>query len=267
MTIPGGHAESSENSSLLKHLAAAGKMLRAKQLDAAANELSAAVTADFGKLEAGYVMGMILLEEDRAEEAGQVYSEILEQDPDFPEVHTRLCATSLRSGDPESALREAKAAGAPNPNNPVAHLNAGIVLVQMRNFDAAKAEFQASMRSKPDYALAYVSLGSLLDDLHDFNGAAEQYKKALTLNPNDPNVHYNLGIAYGNKGDYASAIREYREAPEARFSGSAPEPRRGSHPHRPSCGGYRIPRAFRPRAGLAGLSRLPGKRADEHRPT
>ena len=65
---------------------------------------------------------------------------------------------------------EAKAALKQNPNNPVAHMNAGLALRAMRNFDAAKAEFQESIRSKPDYALVYGNLGILLDDLKDHDG-------------------------------------------------------------------------------------------------
>src|SRR5215472_385375 len=208
---PAGHTNGTESSALLQHLSAAGKMIRANQYDQATAELSAAVTNDFGKSEAGFVMGNILLDQQRYAEAGELYSEIFGEDPDFPQLHTRLSATYYDVGDLESALREAKAAIAENPNNPVAHLNAGLALTDMRKFDAAKAELQASIRSKPDYARAYAGLGSVLDELHDFDGAAEQYKKALALNP-DANTHYNLGVTFGNKGDFVSAIREYREA-------------------------------------------------------
>jgi tetratricopeptide (TPR) repeat protein len=198
-------------SALFQLLTAAGKMIRAGQLDEATSELTTALTGSTERSEAGFVMGLILLRQRRFAEAAELYSEILGQDPNFPQVHTRLSAAYYNGGDIEDALREAKAAIAENPNDPAAHLNAGLALGDMHKFDAAKSELQASIRCKPDYALAYHGLGRLLDDLHDFEGAAEQYKKAIAINPSDANIHYNLGVTYGNKGDYVSAIREYRE--------------------------------------------------------
>src|SRR5215472_1144066 len=178
---PPAKADSAESSGLLQHLSAAGKMLHAGQFAEASAELSAAVTNDFGKPEAGFVMGMILLDQQHYDQAGALYSEIFREDPDFPQLHTRLSAAYYNVGDTENAFREAKAAIAENPDNPAAHLNAGLALSEMRKFDAAKSELQASIRSKPDYARAYSALGGILDDLHDFEGAVEQYKKVIAL--------------------------------------------------------------------------------------
>jgi tetratricopeptide (TPR) repeat protein len=204
-------ADSTSGTELLQHLSRAGNLINAGQLDAAANELAASLDDVAGKPEVGFVMGMILIKRQQWEEAGQVYSEILRRDPDFPEVHVRLSLTYYQSGDSQNALREAKAALAQNPNNPVAHMNAGLAMRSLRSFDAAKSELQLAIRCKPDYEPAYVNLGILLDELSDFDGAIAQYKKALTLKPDDINARYDLGVAYGGKGDFVSAIREYRE--------------------------------------------------------
>jgi tetratricopeptide (TPR) repeat protein len=154
----------------------------------------------------------VLILQNEAEQALRVYQQILDDEPDFPQVHTRLSYCYHAVGDGDSALREAKAALAQNADDPVAHLNAGTVLLEMRNTDAAKSEFQESIRSKPDYALAYVNLAILLDDARDYQGAITMYKKAIALKPDDALAHYNLGVVYGEKEDYIAAIREYREA-------------------------------------------------------
>jgi hypothetical protein len=88
---PGGAAESA----LFLHLSAAGKMIRAGQLDEATNELTTALTGNTGRSEAGFVMGLILLLQRRFAEAAELYSEILAQDPNFPQVHTRLSAAYI----------------------------------------------------------------------------------------------------------------------------------------------------------------------------
>jgi len=202
---------STEESALLQHLSSAGAKIRAGQLDEATRELTTALTGGSGASEIGFVQGMVLIHLKRFEEAGRVYLEIRREDPDFPQLHTRLSLTYFQTGHAEDALREAKAALTDNPGNPSACLNAGLALTNLRNFDAAKSQMQACIRNKPDFELAYAGLGILLDDMKDFDGAIAQYKKALALKPDDANTRYNLGVVYGNEADYVSAIREYRE--------------------------------------------------------
>jgi tetratricopeptide (TPR) repeat protein len=207
-----GEASSESDSQLLQHLSHAGALLKSGKLDDAGDELTDALSRSSAKSEIGFVMGMVLIKQERYPEAGAIYSQILSEDPGFPELHARLSLAYYETGDPDEALRQAKAALAESPNNPVAHLNAGLSLQALQHFDAAKQEFQAALRCKPDYILAYIDIGDVLSDLNQFDGAIEQYKKALALEPNNGRAHYNLGVVYDRKGDLVSAIREYREA-------------------------------------------------------
>ena len=209
---PTERRDGSSDGSFLRHLSVAGKFVHAGELDEASAELDASLTDDSQKTAAGYVMGEVLIKQDRVQDALAVYSEILEQDPDFPEAHVRLSYAYLNSNEPEEALRQSKAALDRNPDNPVAHVNAGVSYQELGKAEAARSEFLASIRCKPDYDIAYENLGSLLDDLHDYDGAIEQYKKAVALQPANAIAHYDLGVVYGKKGDYIAAIRENREA-------------------------------------------------------
>ena len=209
-TSPSGNTDTASDKELLQHLSHAGSLIKSNQLDDAASELTSSLSGG-NKSEVGFVVGMVLIGQQRYPEAGKVYSRILAQDPDFPELHARLSLTYYQTGDADEALRQAKAALAENPNNPVAHMNAALSLQTLQHFDAAKQEFQKSIQCKPDYVLAFVNLGGLLDQLKDFDGAIEQNKKALALDPGNIRARYDLGISYANKGDLVSAIREYRE--------------------------------------------------------
>ncbi len=195
----------------LRHLSSAGKLIRLRQFDGATAELTAVLSNNSTKAAAGYVMGKVLIDQNRSDEAFRVYSEVLSLDQDFPEVHTRLSFLDLSGGDPEEALRQTKAALERNPDNPVAHLNAGLAYQQLNKSDAAKSEFQQAVRCKPDYALAYSAFGYLFLSENDFDGAIAQYKRALVLTPEDIGSRFNLAFAYQKKGDRESEIREYRE--------------------------------------------------------
>src|SRR5580692_10949958 len=148
-----GEASSASEAQLLQHLSHSGALLKSGKLDDAGDELTDALSRSSAKSEIGFVMGMVLIKQERYPEAGAIYSQILSEDPEFPELHARLSLTYYETGNADEALRQSKAALAENPNNPVAHLNAGAALQMLQDFDAAKAEYQKSIQSKPDYVL------------------------------------------------------------------------------------------------------------------
>jgi tetratricopeptide (TPR) repeat protein len=205
-------ASSASEAQLLQHLSHAGALIKSGKLDDAGDELTDALSRSSAKSEIGFVVGMVLIAQERYPEAGAIYSQILSEDPEFPELHARLSFTYFQSGDPEEALRQAKAALVENPNNPVAHMNAGLALDALQHFDAAKEEYQKAIHSKSDYVLAYMNFGNLLAEIKDFDGAIAQFKSALALDPTRALTHYNIGIVYADRKDFPSAIREYREA-------------------------------------------------------
>jgi tetratricopeptide (TPR) repeat protein len=203
--------EDAGDTQLLQHLSRAGSLIRAGKLDEAGEELTSSFSGGRGKSALGFVVGEILGNQNHFAEASQIYSEILDNDPGFPEVHARLSWTYYGVGDVEETLRQAKAALLENPNNPVAHINSGVALEALQHFDAAKEEFQKSIAIKPDYVLAYVNLGKLLANMKDYDHAIDNLKKALALDPGHIMARYDLGFTYAAKGDLDSAIREYRE--------------------------------------------------------
>jgi len=65
--------EAESGRALLQHIATAGSLIKEKRNEEAANELTAAVTANFKSPECGFVMGQVLRLEERWEEAASIY--------------------------------------------------------------------------------------------------------------------------------------------------------------------------------------------------
>ena len=202
----------SPNKELLQQLSNASSLLRDKRYEDSIVALSAAVKGSFAGPEAGFVMGELLRCKEEFQQAAEIYTEVLRQNPDFPQVHTKLSLVLYKMGDSEEALREAKLALTQNPEDAEAHKNVGLALEDLRKFDAAASEYREALRIKPDYALVHFDLGLLLYHVHDFPKAISEYKAAIALNPKDPSSHTNLGLLYAEMGDEPSAIREQREA-------------------------------------------------------
>ena len=75
---------------LLKELSSALVLMRDKRYDEAGVELTRALESSFAGPETGFVMGEVLRRKEEFQRAAQVYAEVLHQDPDFPQVHTKV---------------------------------------------------------------------------------------------------------------------------------------------------------------------------------
>jgi tetratricopeptide (TPR) repeat protein len=197
---------------LLQHIATAAKLMKDKHYDQASDQLTATLKGNFEKFEIGFAMGELLRQQENWGQAAAIYTEVLRQDPDFPEAHTKLSYVLYRLGNGVDALREAKAALLRTPQNAEAHKNAGLALHLLGKLDAALAEDQEALRIKPDYVFVRFNIAMLLQDKRDFDGAVAELQKAIPLAPDSADAHYRLGTAFGAKGDHDSELREYREA-------------------------------------------------------
>lgn len=197
---------------LLQRISRAAILMRDKRYDQASAELSIAIKTSFAGPETGFVMGELLRAKGEWRLAAAVYAEVLREDADFPEVHTKLSYVLYRVGDSDEALHEAKTALTQNPEDAEAHKNAGLALYAAQKPDAAVSEYREALRIKPDYAAVRYDLGLVFDNMRDYDSAIVEYTKAIALDPNQANFHTNLGNIYHEKGDAASAVREQREA-------------------------------------------------------
>ncbi|MBZ5696876.1 MAG: tetratricopeptide repeat protein [Acidobacteriia bacterium] len=204
--------EDSADKGQLQHLSDAGRLIKDKRDDEAAEELAVVLKGSFESPESGFVMGQVLRQEEGWAQAVAVYTEVLREDPNFPEAHTKLSYVLYRGGDNEAALSEARASLNARPDNAEAHKNAGLALAAMRKFDASLSEYKEAIRIKPDYEAVHLDLGIMYDEKGDWKDAAVEYKKALALNPSDTDARYNYALSLDRSGDLASAILQYREA-------------------------------------------------------
>jgi Tfp pilus assembly protein PilF len=122
---------------VLEQLARAAELVRAGQQREAAQSLAAALQQDPSNMAAAFVMGQIMREHEQWPQAMMLYTEILRQDPEFPEAHTKLAYIQYRMGDGEEAIAEARSALRRTPENAEANKNLGLGLDTLRQFDAA----------------------------------------------------------------------------------------------------------------------------------
>jgi tetratricopeptide (TPR) repeat protein len=97
-------------------------------------------------------------------------------------------------------------------NNPVAHYNLGMVLLQKKDAANAVTEFRNAVQIMPDYTEARCNLGIALFDKGDKEEAIAQYRKALEIDPTYAKAEYNWADALATEGHIDEAMAHYRKA-------------------------------------------------------
>jgi len=197
---------------LLQKLAESAALMKNKQYANAGAKLSDALDTSFARLETGFVMAELLRQQKDFKKASAVYRQIIERNPDFPQVHDKASYVLNRLDQNNDAIIEAKAALAFNPNDAEAHNNEALALSQDQHYEAAISEFKEALRIKPDYAEARSGLGLVYARVNDYPSAIAECRKAIEIDPNYDDAHNNLGLALRASGSPGAAVAEFRRA-------------------------------------------------------
>jgi len=98
-----------------------------------------------------------------------------------------------------------------DPNDFLAMLHLGTVLLSRMNAGAALPKLQAAVKMNPKNAEAHNFLGSAFISLGRTRDAIPQFEQAVALRADYPNAHFNLGNAYARAGRKADAVAEYQK--------------------------------------------------------
>jgi tetratricopeptide (TPR) repeat protein/tRNA A-37 threonylcarbamoyl transferase component Bud32 len=140
------------------------------------------------------------------------YREVIRLKKDWPEAHYNLGNCLAQKGQLEGAMSAFQQAIALDPRYAEAHCNLGHALEIKGHLDAAIAAYRAAIRLKPDLLQAHLNLGNALGKKGNGAGAIKEYQEALRLKKNYPEARHNLGLALSKTGDLDGAIAAYQEA-------------------------------------------------------
>jgi tetratricopeptide (TPR) repeat protein len=97
-------------------------------------------------------------------------------------------------------------------DNPRAHHNLGLALLQTGHMEEAAAEFRRAIALQPNHAYAHFQLGTLALSRRDWTDAAVHFEAALAADPHYVSARINLGQALSQLGRPDEAIAQYRSA-------------------------------------------------------
>lgn len=189
-------------------------------------------------------LGMAAWESDDYDTALDLFQEVLQDHPDFADVHNRMGLCLAMLGRHVEALASFQQAVQLAPTYAEAHLNHGIVLTELGRHEEAQKAFDESTRldtrdgtAFPSHvgnqiAVTHAKLGDLYLVADRPSLAAQQYRAALEVRPRFLDIRTKLAEALMEMGDTEDALAELRGVLEANPEFTAARLRLGVVLHR-----------------------------------
>lgn len=170
--------------------------------------------------------GMLAWEQDDFQGALDIFQELLDEHPRFPDLHNKAGLCHAMLGDVQAALDAFDRAIDIAPTYAEAHVNRGIVLNELRRHQEAMEAFARSAQLDVQDGTEFPShLGNQLAATHAELGdlylagdrpdlAVEEYRAALEIRPRFLDIRSKLGEALLETGSVEEARDELRHVVE-----------------------------------------------------
>jgi len=148
----------------------------------------------------------------RLAEAQALYLQLLNLEPNNPDLFNMLGLVAHQRGALESATDWLQRAIAVHPTAPSFHNNLGNVLQDQGRLAEAIACYRRAVELGPQFAQPYNNLAAALTAHGSLEEAAAVGEQAIRLDPSMPEAYTNLAVALQGLGKLEDAIALYRRA-------------------------------------------------------
>lgn len=148
----------------------------------------------------------------RLDQAETIYRQILQQQPELPEVLHLLGVLTHQRGNPAAAADLIQRAIYGNPAAALYHSHLATVLLALNQVDSAIASARRAIELQPDLAEARFVLGRILQAQGNDLEAIPAYRAAIGLRPDDADAHNNLGSILLQQGALEEASNSLQMA-------------------------------------------------------
>jgi tetratricopeptide (TPR) repeat protein len=167
------------------------------------------------------LVGSILQNKHRLDEAIFEYRNAIRLDPDFATAHYNLGSALYEQDKIDDAIAEYRNAIGLDPHFASVHAGLasafnvrGKISKSKAQQDLAIAEYRKAINRDPGNATAHYNYGLALRGQGKLQQAIDEFMKTVGLNPRHAAAHYDLGITLHGQGKTDEAIRELHKAIE-----------------------------------------------------
>ena len=155
-----------------------------------------------------YTHGCIYTDAGRYEEAAQLFTEVIDLQPDNADAYSGRAFDYMRLEEYEKAISDYNKVIALNPNHKHAYFNLGYIYAQLQQHEKAITYYEKVIALNPNEEKIYLNLGKNYFKLKDYKTAIFYYGKMIALNPNYADAYYNRADSYADLEEYEKAIAD-----------------------------------------------------------
>jgi tetratricopeptide (TPR) repeat protein len=153
-----------------------------------------------------YAYGLALVRSGRADEAERIFSRVLAQNPDVPELNVLLGQAHAAQGDFASAIASLRRAVELKRDVADANAALGVIYLRQGNLAAARDALAAEIAAHPRDVKARSTLATVLDLQGQSDEALQQLRAVIAVNPNHADARYLFGKIVLARGAAAEAV-------------------------------------------------------------
>jgi len=161
---------------------------------------------------AATLLGSLLAEDGKLDQAIEYYRTALRYAPGFPEAHLYLGHALDQQGKLDEAIAEYQKAIWFKPIQEQTHLAYGAALARQGKPEPAAAQYLAAIKLNPQSAVAHNNLAKLRHTQGRLDEAIQHYSVAVESDPGLAQARNNLGVLLLQKGRVAEGVAQLREA-------------------------------------------------------
>jgi len=150
-------------------------------------------------------------QQGKLQEALDSYRELLEDDPNQPDVLHLAGIILVQMENYPEALDYFNLAIKLEPSTANFHNSKANLLMRTNELVEATKTYHIAISLKPNYAVAYNNLGNSFYRQNKINNAKKAYQKAIVLQPDFANAYFNYGRLLVEEESYPLAIKELKK--------------------------------------------------------
>lgn len=204
-------------------LASGGDHLEAGEVEAAIEDLEAAVETDPENEDAHFLLGKAYHDDGELQKASEQFETVISIAPENGAAHHNLGVIFLQMQAPERAIAELEIALGLDPESAETQYQLGASYLTLavtgsgpesppdtQQLEEAAGYFEAALENRADMPEALIGLGNVYTFQEDFDQAIEMLQRAVSQVPESTEAWFALGRACAQSGDVEAACEAYR---------------------------------------------------------
>lgn len=166
--------------------------------------------------------GNLLIQEEKYDEAMEIFNEFLEKYPEIHQVHLNIGTCYLKKEELDKAeaefklvLDKTKETLGDYKQDPQASLRAftglGEIYIRKEDFETAQKYFSQALDISPEDEVAAYNVGEVFFSHQKIDDAIKYFELAVKIKPGWSKPYMKLGYVYLNKGDFASSLEYFNK--------------------------------------------------------